>query len=76
MEMYGKFDKKDSRVDDIKTSYLEVRVLKTGSAPDVGQAPAGHWETGHLAGAGADHHPAQARHQTPQHSDKHLSSKH
>ena len=51
-------------------------MLKTGATPDVGQAPAGHWETGHLAGAGAGHHPAQARHQTPQHSDKHLSRKH
>lgn len=49
--------------------------VKTGAAPDVGQAPAGHWEAGHLADTGAEHHPAQARHQTPQ-ADKHLAWKH
>ena len=59
-------------------THLDDRLVlgvKTGAAPDVGQAPAGQGEAGHLAHAGADHHLAQARHQAPQ-ADKHLAWKH
>ena len=63
--MYSKLDMKDSssRINDkLMKTHLDDRRLvlgvNTGAAPDVGQAPAGQGEAGHLAHAGADHHRA------------------